>query len=188
MKVNIGISARHVHLTHDDFKYLFGDVELTVFKELSQPGQFASNEKVNIITDKGRIDGLRILGPFRNYTQVEISKTDSFKLGINPPVRNSGDLDNSERVIIEYNGKELVKDNCCIIATRHIHIGYDDLEKYNLKNGQLVSLKVSGEKGGTLDNVYIKAGDVSFIECHLDVDDGNAHLLKTGDTGEVIYE
>ena len=103
MKVNIGVSARHVHLCEKDFKLLFGnDASLTKFKDLTQPGQYACNEKVSLITEKGKIENVRILGPLRKYTQVEISKTDSYILGLNPPVRESGNLKGSENIRIEY--------------------------------------------------------------------------------------
>ena len=190
MKVKVAISARHIHLNKEDFEFLFGvGKELTKLNDLSQKGEFASNEKVSIITEKGRLDNIRIVGPLRNYTQVELSKTDAFKLGLNPPVRNSGDLDNSENLIIEYNGKQLKKDNCCIIANRHMHINTSDLNKYNLKDGQIVKIKISGIKGAILDNVTVKASCNYTLEVHLDVDDGNAHLIdKSNDLVEVIYK
>ena len=190
MKVKVAISARHIHLNKEDFEFLFGvGKELTKLNDLSQKGEFASNEKVSIITEKGRLDNIRIVGPLRNYTQVELSKTDAFKLGLNPPVRNSGDLDNSENLIIEYNGKQLKKDNCCIIANRHMHINTSDLNKYNLKDGQIVKIKISGIKGAILDNVIVKASCNYTLEVHLDVDDGNAHLIdESNDLVEVIYE
>lgn len=186
MKVRIGISARHVHLCEKDYKELFGDEELTKYKDLNQPGQFATNEKVNLITEKGRFDNVRIIGPLRSYTQVEISKTDSYKLGLNPPVRNSGDLENSENIYIEYKDKKILVNNCCIIANRHIHIKTSDLESYGFKNNQIVKLKVEGIKGGILDNVTIKATDEAYFEVHLDVDDANANLITDGDFGEII--
>ena len=189
MKLNIAISARHVHLNEEDFIYLFGkEKKLTKYKDIGQPGQFAAEEKVNIITEKSRFDNVRIVGPIRKYTQVEISKTDSYILGINPPVRDSGDLENSEKIIIEYREKQLLKENCCIIANRHIHIKNSDLNKYNLKNGQTVKLKVYGEKGAILENVKIKASDDALLEAHLDLDDANANIIDTNVLGEVIYE
>lgn len=188
MNVKFGVSARHVHLTEEDFKYLFGNsCDITKAKDLSQIGEFACNEKVNIKTDKGEILGVRILGPFRKYTQVEISKTDSYLLGIDPPVRDSGDIEGSELVTIECNGKTLKKE-CCIIANRHIHVNSNDIDKYNLKDNQIVKLKVSGLKGGILDNVMIKTSDLYVLEAHIDLDDANAHLIKTGDIGEIINE
>ena len=188
MKVNIGVSARHVHLCEKDFKILFGyDKLLTKFKDLTQPGEYACSEKVNLITEKGKIENVRILGPLRSYTQVEVSKTDSYVLGINPPVRESGDLEGSEKIKIEYCGN-IVEVEGCIIANRHIHISYDELEKYNLKDGQIVKLKVFGEKGAILENVKVKASMNGYFEAHLDLDDANANLVKNGDVGEIIYE
>lgn len=188
MKINIGVSARHVHLCEEDYKKLFGMEELTKKVDLTQPGQYACNEKVNLITDKGRIDNVRILGPIREYTQVEISKTDSYVLGLNPPVRESGDLKGSENIKIEYKDKIIEVKECCIIANRHIHISFDDLEKYNLKDDQMVKLKLYGEKGGDLNNVKVKATKDAYFEAHIDLDDANAHLIKNNDVGEVIYE
>ena len=188
MKINIGVSARHVHLCESDYKKLFGCVELTKYVDLTQPGQYACNEKVNLITEKGRINNVRILGPFRNYTQVEISESDSYVLGLNPPVRESGNLANSEDIKIEYKGKIIEVKECCIIANRHIHINEEDSLKYNLKDNQIVKLKVFGEKGGILDNVKVKVSKEAYFECHLDLDDANAHLIKNNDVGEIIYE
>lgn len=187
MEIKIGVSARHVHLTKEDFKYLFGCNELTKLKDLTQNGEFASNEVVNLITEKSKISNVRILGPFRSYNQVEISKTDAYSLGLNPPVRNSGDLVNSEVITIEHDGKTITK-SCCIIATRHIHINTKDLDKYNLKNGEIVKLKLNGIKGGTLNNVHVKSSDSYVLEAHIDVDDANAHLISNDDIGEIINE
>ena len=188
MKVNIGVSARHVHLCERDFKLLFGnDKSLTKYKDLTQTSEYACSEKVNLITEKGKIENVRILGPLRSYTQVEVSKTDSYVLGINPPVRESGDLEGSEKIKIEYCGN-IVEVEGCIIANRHIHISYDELEKYNLKDGQIVKLKVFGEKGAILENVKVKASMNGYFEAHLDLDDANANLVKNGDVGEIIYE
>lgn len=188
MNINIGVSARHVHLCEKDFKLLFGnDKSLTKFKDLTQPGQYACNEKVSLITEKGKIENVRILGPLREYTQVEISKTDSYVLGLNPPVRKSGDLNGAEKIKIEYCGN-VIEVEACIIADRHIHISYEGLEKYNLKDGQVVKLRIFGEKGAVLENVKVKASINGYFEAHLDLDDANANLIKNGDVGEIIYE
>ena len=188
MKINIGVSARHVHLCEKDYKELFGDEALTKLVDLTQPGQYACNEKVNLITEKGRIDNVRILAPLRNYTQVEISKTDSYVLGLNPPVRDSGDLKGSENIKLEYKDKIIEVKECCIIADRHIHISEEDALKYNLKDKQIVKLKVFGEKGGILDNVSVKVIKDAYLEAHIDLDDANAHLIKNKDVGEIINE
>lgn len=189
MKINIGVSARHVHLCKEDFNNLFGeDKSLTRYVDLTQPGQYACNERVNLITEKGRIDNVRIIGPLRDYTQVEISKTDAYTLGLNPPIRESGDLKGSENIKIEYEGNIIEVKECCIIANRHIHVAYKELEKYNLKDGQMVKLKVDGEKGAILHNVKVKASKEAYFETHLDLDDANANLIKNNDIGEIIYE
>ena len=187
MKVKIGVSARHVHLTKDDFKKLFGYDELTWLKDLTQPNEFASKETVSIITEKGRINNVRILGPFRDYTQVEISKSDAYSLKINPPIRKSGDLVSSEIVTMEHDGNTITKE-CCIIATRHIHINTKDLKRYNLENGEVVKLRLDGIKGGILNNVFIKASDNYTLEAHIDLDDANAHFINDKDEGEIINE
>lgn len=180
------VSARHIHLTKEDFEYLFGNTSLTKRNDLNQIGKFASNEKVNIITDKGRFDNVTIVGPLRNYTQLEISKTDAYKLGLNPPIRRSGDINESCAFTIEVNGKKLYKDCGCIIPDRHIHVNTKDVNKYGIKDGDAVSVKISGEKGGTLDNVCVKVSDDGYYELHIDVDDANAHLIKNGDEGEIL--
>ena len=187
MKVRIGISARHVHLNKEDYEKLFGDKELTKYMDLNQPGMFAANEKVNLITENGRIDNVRIVGPLRNYTQVEISKTDSYKLKLNPPVRSSGDLEGSEDIWIENGDKKIIAKSSCIIADRHLHIKTSDLVKYNLKDKQHLKLKINSIKGGMLDNVVVKATEDAYFEVHLDLDDANANMIGDGEIGELFY-
>lgn len=188
MKVSIGVSNRHVHLSETDFKKIFNDDrKLEIVKKLNQPGEFASNLKVSLKTDKSIIENVRVLGPLRNYTQVEISKTDAYKLGLNPPVRESGDLLNSETITI-IGDNEIEIPSCCIIATRHIHATHEDIKKYNLNPHKKYSVKVLGEKGGTLDNVSVKVSDNYFFELHIDTDDANAHMLQNGSEGFIINE
>ena len=187
MKIGIGVSNRHVHLSEDDFKKIFNNQELEVVKYLSQPGEFSSNLTVTLKTDKNIIEKVRVVGPLRNYTQVEISKTDAYKLGLNPPIRESGDVLGSEDITIIGDNEVLVP-SCCIIATRHIHATNDDIKKYNLDPNKKYSIKVTGEKGGVLDNVSVKVSDNYFFEFHIDTDDANAHLLKNGSEGIIINE
>ncbi|MDD3187199.1 MAG: phosphate propanoyltransferase [Bacilli bacterium] len=187
MKIPVGVSNRHVHLKRETLESLFGQgFELTKRNDLTQPGQFAANETVTIKTDKGSFDKVRILGPLRSYDQIEISKTDAYKLGLNPPVRNSGDLVNSERITI-VGPLNSVKVEGCIIPNRHIHISKSDAKLKGYENNQRLSVKIPGEKSGIIDNVYIKILDVAFFEMHLDTDDANAHLVKQGDEVD-IYE
>ncbi len=185
MKVKLGVSNRHVHLSMDDYKILFGDVALEKERDLVQPGQFASKQKVALKTAKNIISNVRVLGPFRPYTQVEISKTDSFTLGINPPVRSSGDLEESAEITIVGPNGEITK-KCCIIPTRHIHINKEEREKYGLVSVEKVKVKINSEKKTILEDVYINESPNFVLELHLDTDDGNASLAKTGDEVEII--
>lgn len=185
MKVLLGISNKHVHLSTEDYKILFGDEPLGNMKDLVQPGQYASDKKVTVKTEKRAFDGLRVLGPLRSYTQVEVSKTDSIALGINPPIRNSGDLEGSAIVTIIGPCGEVTKP-CCIIANRHIHITPKERKEMGLVDIDKVSVKVEGEKKTTFDNVWLKEDDSYALELHLDTDDGNGCLAKTGDYLEII--
>lgn len=187
MKVSIGVSNRHVHLTKEHLEILFGSgYELEKRNDLTQPGQYAATALVTIKTDKSEIDKVRVLGPIRNYTQVEISKTDAYKLGLNPPVRNSGDLEGSSPITIVGPNGEVNLNEGCIIAARHIHILPEQMKMYELEGKETVSVKIDGEKGGIISNVYLKVSDESFFELHLDTDDANAHLIKNGDIGEIL--
>lgn len=187
MKISIGVSNRHVHLKKEDLIVLFGDnYNLEVDKKMSQPGQFASTSFVDLKTDKNIIKHVRVVGPLREYTQVEISKTDSFVLGLNPPVRDSGDLLGSSPITLIGPKGELNLKEGCIIADRHIHITPKQMELYNLVGKENVNVKLFGEKGGIITNVHLKVQDEAFFEMHLDTDDANAHLVKQGDIGEII--
>ncbi len=187
MKVSIGVSNRHVHLTKKHLSLLFGeDFKLEKKNDLNQPGQFASTSVVTIKTDKSFIENVRVLGPIRDYTQVEISKTDAYKLGLNPPIRNSGDLNDSSPITLIGPKGTLDLKSGCIIATRHIHILPSQVKMYNLEGKDKVNVKLNGEKGGIITNVYLKVSDEAFFELHLDTDDANAHLVKNGDIGEIL--
>lgn len=189
MKINIGVSNRHVHLCESDLKRLFGeDFKLEVSKYLTQPGEFASTSKVTLKTDKDVIENVRVLGPIRNYTQVEISKTDAFKLGLNPPVRDSGDLKMSSGITIIGPRGEVNLSEGCIIATRHIHITPLEREQYGLVGVDEVSVRVDGIKGGILNHVRLKESTNYSFELHLDTDDANAHFIKQGDTATILMD
>ena len=186
MKVLLGVSNKHIHLNKEDYNILFGNTIMENYKELNQPGQYASNLFVDIKTEKGILKQVRVVGPLRSYTQVEISKTDSYVLGINPPIRNSGDLKGASTVTIVGVKGCLTKD-CAIIANRHIHITKELKEKYNF-NSNIVKVKIEGEKPTILENVYLKEQEEAFLELHLDTDDANATLIKTGDMIEIIKD
>ena len=167
MEIKIGISNRHVHLTREDIDILFGkDYKLKPRNYLDQPRQFATEETVTLKTDKNIKENVRIVGPTRSYTQVEMLECDKEYFGINPPVRNSGDLEGSEDITIIGPQGEINKKNICIIANRHIHINTRD--KNNFKEDDIVSVKI-GDK--VLDNVHIKIGDNYSAALHINKDD-----------------
>ena len=180
-QIPVGISARHVHLEPSHFNILFGEsATLTPFKNLSQPGQFASMEKITISGPKGTIKNVRILGPLRSKTQVEISRTDSRVLGINPPIKTSGDLNGAESLTLKGPKGELSILNCCIIADRHIHMTPADAIRFDVKDNQKVCVNVPGPKGGVMNGVTIRVNENYALDLHIDTDDANAFAL----TGE----
>ena len=185
MKISVGVSNHHIHLTEDDYKILFGNDILKIRNMLKQPGQFASCEKVTIIGPKGKIENMTIVGPFRNYTQVELTKYDCYKLELNAPVRDSGDLDGACLVTI-VGPKGKIQRNSAIIANRHIHVDKNILQEKNLIGVKEVSIKVNGEKGGILEHVSLKESSNAYFELHLDLDDANAFLLQNNDEVEII--
>lgn len=187
MKVLLGVSNKHVHVSAEDYKVLFGNVEMENVKDLVQPGQYASNLFVDVKTEAGELKHLRVLGPVRNYTQVELAKTDSFKLKINPPVRESGNLEGASLVTLVGPNGEVTKE-CAIIANRHIHVNKEIREEYGLVGVDEVKVVIPGEKGAILEHVSLKDADEAAFEFHIDTDDANATLAKTGDMLEVIVD
>lgn len=181
--VSIGISNRHIHLTKETYELLF-DQELTKKVSLNQIGQFAANECVKVVTSQGQIDNVRIVGPFRSYNQLEISASDARKLGLNPPIRRSGEASGAAIVTIETPKAKLEIDNC-IIANRHVHMNPDKAKELGLVNHELISLKIDGEKSGIID-LEVTITDNGYFEVHLDTDDANAFLLKNGSIEKLI--
>ena len=186
MNVKIGVSNRHVHLCKMDYDVLFGNMEIENIKDLVQPGEFASNLLVEIETEKNKIGRVRVLGPLRDYTQVEVSKTDCYNLGIDAPVRTSGNLDGAAEVTIIGPCGRITK-KCAIIANRHLHISHDERVRLGLENVEKIKVKVGNEKGAVLDSIYIKETPTGVLELHLDTDDANANLLKSNDIAVLIY-
>lgn len=179
MKIKLGVSNRHIHITKEDFKKLFGkDKDISIKNFLYQTGEFATNETLTIKTYKGKIENVRIVGPFRNYTQLEISKTDAYILGINPPIRDSEDLKDSENIIFEGPLCSLRKENCCIIPNRHIHISEEYAIENNISSEDTYCLEVNNEKCTTFKNIKVKIDKEFRNELHLDTDDVNSILLN----------
>ena len=185
--VPIGVSARHVHLTQEHVETLFGPgYQLTKKKDL-MGGQFASNETVTIIGLKLRaIENVRVLGPVRSATQVEVSATDVIKLGMNVPVRMSGDIAGSAPIaIVGPKGAIYLKEGC-IVAMRHIHMSPSDARAAGVKNGDIVSVKADNERGTIFNQVAIRVDDSFTLEMHIDTDEANAAKIATGNTVTII--
>jgi propanediol utilization protein len=185
--INVGISNRHIHLSETDKTILFGqNYKLTKLKDLRQPGQFACKETVTIKGPKGEIENVRVLGPERKQTQVEISQSDGIKLGISAPLRESGNLaDSSPITVIGPNGSLSLSEGA-ITALRHIHMSASEAEKFGVRNGQIVSVKVNTPKGGTLDNVLVRSGETHRLEMHIDTDEANAMGIQANQNVELI--
>lgn len=186
MKIKVGVSNRHVHLTKEIYMQLFGNTELKQGKALDQPGQFASTSYVTIKKGDRQIEKVRVLGPFRDYNQVEIAKTDAYKLKVNPPIRDSGDLEGSESVTLIGPNGQVQLDKGLILARRHIHITPAEMKQYGFEGVEKVAVLVKGGKGGIINNVYFKVLEQATLTLHLDTDEGNAFNLKTGDEVTLI--
>jgi putative phosphotransacetylase len=185
--VPLGISNRHIHLSQADLESLFGKgYQLTVTKNLSQPGQFACEEMVTLIGPKGTISKVRILGPTRVATQVEISRTDSFTLGLTPPVRDSGSVSGSAAIIVEGPKGRIELKEGVIIAQRHLHLHTDEAKELDLKDKSLISVKFEGERGVVFNQVLVRVSPNFAKDLHLDTDEANAAGLKNGDQGIII--
>ena len=187
--VPVGISARHIHLERQHLDQLFGPgYQLTPMKELSQPGQYASEETVEIIGPKGKPVKMRVLGPERAKTQVEVSLSDSRQLGIIPPVRTSGDINGTPGIKVRGPKGEIEITEGVIIPDRHIHMTPEDARWYGVKNGQRVKIRLSGAKGGIMEHVVLRVGTEYRLDFHIDTDDANAFQLFQGQLVEIIKE
>lgn len=184
-EINIGISNRHVHLSQEVYDLLF-DEPYNILKNLKQPGEFATDKVVTLKTDKFKIDNVKVLGPCRDYTQVEIAKSDAIKFGINPPVRESGDLVGAEKITME-TPKNSVEVKACIIAQRHIHISKEEASNLGLTHGEKVLVKLGNEKFGIIES-FVKIKDNAVLELHIDKDDACAFLINQGDTAKIILK
>ncbi|AVK97434.1 phosphate propanoyltransferase [Lysinibacillus sphaericus] len=186
-KIPIGVSARHVHLAQAEVEQLFGEnYQLTPKFELSQPGQFAAEETVVIAGPKGSIERVRILGPARTLTQVEVSWTDAMKLGVKPPLRISGDIKDSSPVTLIGPKGSVVLPEGLIIAQAHIHMSPADSERFQVVDGQSVQIKVQGLRPIILSNVMIRVSDRYRLEMHIDTDEANAGLIQQGAFAEIV--
>ena len=183
----VGLSNKHIHVSQKDLDILFGEgYELTKFKDLSQPGQYACEEKVDIVGPKGTLKGVRILGPVRSKTQFELSISDAFALGVKPIIRNSGDVAETPGAKIVGPKGEVEIHEGIIVAARHIHMHTSDAERFGVEDKDIVNVRVKGPRGLIFENVLVRAHEDFALEMHVDIEEGNACGLKNGDLVELI--
>lgn len=187
--VNIGVSNRHIHLSQSDLEVLFGaGYQLTKKKELSQPGQYAAKETLDLTGPKGTIDNVRILGPVRKESQVEISVSDSIKLGVAPPVRDSGDIDATPGIVLTGPKGTLELKKGVIIAKRHLHLDPDTAKELGLKDRDVITAELRTERPILLEGIGVRVSAQYTTDLHIDVDEANAALAKNGDKAVLILE
>lgn len=184
--VPVAVSGRHIHLCESDCQTLFGSQPLTKLRDLSQPGEFAARETVTLVGPKGAIEGVRILGPLRKATQVEVSRTDAFRLGVEPPVRDSGNPAGSAGLTVVGPAGTVVLGQGVILALRHIHMTPEDAARMGVADRQIVSVRCPGERALTLGRVLVRVSPKYRLEMHVDTDEANAALLRAGDMLELI--
>ncbi|WP_191399243.1 phosphate propanoyltransferase [Flavonifractor sp. An306] len=185
----IGVSNRHIHLDRADMDALFGPgSELTVKKMLGQPGQYAAEETVTIRGPKGEMSRVRVLGPLRKETQVEISIADGFVLGVKPPVRESGQLEDSPGIEIIGPKGSVKKERGVIAALRHIHMTPEIARRLGYRDGQYVQTRIEGLRGALLCNVLVRVSEKYALEMHIDVEEANALGVKNGDRAFFVEE
>lgn len=188
-EVLVEISARHVHLSQKDLETLFGaGYELTKKKDLSQPGQYACEERVKVIGSKGEFPGMAVLGPVRNATQVEISLTDARSIGVNAPVRESGDIAGSGSCKLVGPAGEIEITEGVIAAKRHIHATTADADRMGVENGEIVSVEIPSSNGRNLvfGDVVVRVSDSYALAMHIDTDESNAAGMAPNTIGRVI--
>ena len=186
-QVPVGISVRHIHLTRADVDKLFGyGYQLTPKKALSQPGQFACEECLDVIGPKGELKRVRILGPERSATQIELAQTDCRTIGVNAPVRSSGDTKGTPGVTLRGPLGELTVPEGVIVADRHLHMTPAQAAAFGLADGDRVQIRINGLKPGIMGGVLVRASNKCALDFHIDTDDGNAFLLKQGQLVTVL--
>ncbi|MCJ8343412.1 MAG: phosphate propanoyltransferase [Cetobacterium sp.] len=187
-KIPVEGSGRHIHLSHEDGKKLFGEnYEFTILKELSQPGQVAYKERVRLIGPKGVIEGVVILGPSREKTQVELSLTDTRILGVKGVLRESGHIENTPGIVIGNGDKVIEIKEGVIVAKNHIHMNEEEAKNLNVEDKDLVKIKIYSERPVIFEDVLIRVNKNFKLAMHIDYDEGNSCMLNKESFG-VIYE
>ncbi|MFE5319517.1 phosphate propanoyltransferase [Paenibacillus sp. NPDC056579] len=186
-QVPVGVSARHIHLSAEHIEQLFGKgYQLSVLKDLSQPGQYAAQETVAVVGPKGRFDKVRILGPARGKTQLEVSRTDAFTLGLNPPVRESGNIAGTPGITVIGPAGQVDIPEGVIVAARHIHFHTEDAARFGIADKQQLTVRVEGERPLIFEKVIARVSDQYALDMHIDTDEANAAGVKTGDVAVIL--
>ncbi|ASS99256.1 propanediol utilization protein [Geobacillus thermocatenulatus] len=187
LRIPVGVSNRHVHLSHHEVEVLFGKgYELTPYRSLSQPGQFAAEETVTLVGPKGVLSKVRILGPARELTQVEISRTDGFTLGIHPPVRLSGSIEGTPGITLVGKAGSITISQGVIVAKSHVHMSPNDAKEFNVKDGDRLIVQAISDRSIIFPEVVVRVNERFTLDFHIDTDEANAANLKTGDFVKVI--
>lgn len=182
-------SGRHVHLSRKELDALFGTgYELTKAKDLSQPGQYASKERLTVVGPKGAFHNVVILGPVRKESQVEVSLTDCLQLGVKAPIRESGDIEGTPGIVLVNGDKSVSLDKGLIVAKRHVHMTPEDAEKLGVKNHDIVKVKVEGARPLIFDDVVIRVSPKFAAYMHIDYDEANACGFSKGIRGRIIKD
>nr|WP_317330971.1 ethanolamine utilization phosphate acetyltransferase EutD [uncultured Romboutsia sp.] len=185
--IEVEASGRHVHLSEEDVDKLFGKgYTLTKLRDLSQPGQYACKERVTITGPKGSIKNVVVLGPCRKETQVEVSLTDGSTLGLKPPIKQSGDLENTLGVKISTEKGEIELQKGLMVAKRHIHMSGEDAKKFDVSDNDVVEVKVFGKRPLIFDDVVIRVNDNFRTYMHIDYDEANACAHSKGTMAKII--
>ena len=183
----VGISNKHLHLAQKDLDVLFGaGYKLTPIKDLGQPGQYACDETVEVVGPKGSFKKVRVLGPVRSETQVELAFTDAIQIGVNPPVRDSGQLEGTPGITLIGPAGKVDLERGVIVACRHIHIDPATATEYGIKDKDIVSIKIDGPRGMILNEVLMRVREDFALEMHVDTDEGNAAMLKNSQILEIL--
>ncbi len=186
--IPLGVSNHHIHITEKTFIRLFGpEAVLEKYRDLYQPGDYAAKQTVTIVGAKMRaIQNVRILGPIRDYDQAEISLTDAIGLGINPPVRNSGDLHDAAPLTLVGPMGSVYLEHAAIIASRHMHMNPQDAERFGVQDGDFIKVRIGSEKPTVFENVLVRTNDQWKLQLHLDTDDANAANVRCNMKAEFI--
>ncbi|MCG8485618.1 MAG: phosphate propanoyltransferase [Clostridia bacterium] len=184
--IPVEASGRHIHLSKEDAITLFGTTQLTIQRELSQPGQYLYKEKAMLMGPKGILKDVAILGPCRGKTQVELSITDARSIGVKPVVKDSGDLNGASDIIIAANGKVVEGHGTTIIARRHLHMRPEDALTFEVSDGEIVAVRVYGSRQTVFEEVLVRVSPSYSLSLHLDYDEANAVGLLKDSRGEIV--